>query len=235
MSLSSVAQQRYCDMEVVLNSPESGGVYSAEELLQVSISIINHGPDDMLSGDTIFLRIATSTTPLPFAFPQNLSIGDTVEINGELNVHIDSTSTFFFCVGLYNDPSSQLTNSEGQPLLVSYTDSIPENNSICHSITVTKASSHITQLDNKTSLLLFPNPAIDRVSFKSGEIDYGNMKVSIFDLSGREIKNRMPFVCEGQGPDQVVHLDISDLRYGIYIIEAFDGHKSIIGKLVVEN
>lgn len=86
-----------------------------------------------------------------------------------------------------------------------------------------------SRLQNEV-LTVFPNPATDMVTIKSNVSGKGDTYITLYDLSGRVVKND---VVSNSGPVQY-KLDISGLPKGIYLVNISNGNNNQQQKLVVE-
>jgi serine protease AprX len=80
-------------------------------------------------------------------------------------------------------------------------------------------------------ILLFPNPAFDRVTVSTGPIfrKNSNVEISIVDLQGK-ILNRESFFSENGSV--IAELDISTLQKGFYLVNLSNGAKNLSLRLI---
>jgi hypothetical protein len=76
--------------------------------------------------------------------------------------------------------------------------------------TITKPAGNRPGKD--TQLMLFPNPARESVSFSMDETGTGNLSVQVYNIAGQLVLQ------QERSADFVNHLDINDLKEGIYSI-----------------
>jgi hypothetical protein len=81
---------------------------------------------------------------------------------------------------------------------------------------------HVSENYNKQEMLVFPNPARDRINVYLFTDQISEIRTEIYDLLGRKavIKTYMP---EGDGY-QMISFDIN-LAPGYYILKVFQGNK----------
>jgi len=93
------------------------------------------------------------------------------------------------------------------------------------------ACSDLVTVDNPTTstgeLVIYPNPASDLVTFPLDRLDTAGATISIYNLAGQEVLNTY------SNGDLIVQLNVSGLPAGTYIVRAFDGSKSMRGKIII--
>lgn len=78
-----------------------------------------------------------------------------------------------------------------------------------------------------SSLLLFPNPAKDRVHVKLNGDDHGPIQVSVFDLRGMVCQTHVQQAAEAPMP-------LKGLSPGLYLVTVETSHRVFTRKLVIE-
>jgi hypothetical protein len=89
----------------------------------------------------------------------------------------------------------------------------------------------VSVADNKEAdFSIYPNPANDNINFILNENNSGLVSIKITDLTGRNV-----FTGEFNNvqPGQVLTLNSSGFRNGIYLIYLISGDKMGTGKIVV--
>lgn len=173
---SLYAQQRSVDLELVYDSLQAVDTLTVGTPIPYSATLINHGPDALVTGDTMFLNLADNSNTV-FMMPSALAPGDSISIfDLTLNYQGDTTATFNICTVLYDDPNSQIQIG-GHSASVSYTDPNPANNTVCSQMTMLAGvTTAVNSIDNAGSgFKLYPNP-------------YSNGKITIANDSGKAIK-----------------------------------------------
>jgi hypothetical protein len=79
----------------------------------------------------------------------------------------------------------------------------------------------------QNEMMIFPNPVSDQLSLRMTEGIHTGTKITIMDLTGREVKN---FSIEND--TEVFQEDLSDFQSGFYIITLSDGNKSYSKRFV---
>ena len=93
---------------------------------------------------------------------------------------------------------------------------------------------NIISLSNETfnpkSISFWPNPVKNNLNITSSEIKFsGDAKVSIYDITGREILSLSDF----NNPN-ALNIDVSTLSNGVYIVNLTDGQHSIQSRIIKE-
>lgn len=229
IGFGSYAQLRNIDMEIIINDPVNGATYPTADPIPVKISIVNHGPDNLVTGDSLYLIMSSGN--LFVSLPQDINPGDSLEIastSGTFNTDVTVRATF--CARIADDPTTQIT-ANGEPVSVSYIDPKPGNNEKCVDITIEAEEEDGSSVDGLivegNQLQLFPNPAKDRVYISGEQLSKGkNALVIIRDMSGREISVQEQWVSSNN-----IEVNTSSLRSGLYIIEVTQEGKQLRGQL----
>jgi len=88
-----------------------------------------------------------------------------------------------------------------------------------------------TEQAKDNGILLFPNPAFDRVTLSTGAIFRQNstVQISLVNLNGQQMKSHQYFTQNGS---VISEIDISNLPMGVYLVNASDGSKKISLRLL---
>lgn len=87
--------------------------------------------------------------------------------------------------------------------------------------------------NQKATLTLYPNPATDAAWVHSSEGYAGYDKLSVYDLTGKEIKSLR--LADFRQQDPLLKIDLSDVSEGVYLVR-LEGSKGVqTKKLVVNN
>lgn len=228
--LMAHAQQRSIDMEIHIDEPADGTVVQSGSLPLLTVSITNHGPDDLVAGDTIFIILPEGLfypTVLNQPIPNNTKVA-VVPAQLELP-KVDSITSVDICVRVLDDPSSQVT-SGGNSVTFSYIDSNPANNEICHTITIEPEASSIANTGLRTGVIQpYPNPASQVMHIPVDADLNEHVHIRILDLSGKAVLSQS-FKAQQQAS---VEVNVGQLREGIYIVERQQGSIRSTGKITV--
>lgn len=135
----------------------------------------------------------------------NDGMGNFTELTGLPFLGVEKGSIAFSDVDGDNDEDLLITGSNSNDIAKLYINNgvTPNDNS--------------TSNDIQFDFLVFPNPSESNkihLSFKSEE--YGDLKIRIYDLNGRLLKNQTEIVEEGE---QVITIDLRLISNGDYLIE----------------
>src|SRR5690606_35375149 len=59
MSMLASAQQRQVDLEIHIEEPANASALQSGETFSLVLSVTNHGPEELLEGDTLFIVLPT--------------------------------------------------------------------------------------------------------------------------------------------------------------------------------
>lgn len=228
-SVNALAQQRSVDLEVIMVEPNETEVFKSGQTISLSIAVTNHGPDQILVGDSLF-AILPDGSPTWGTMTTSVAVGGTTDLfSTEITLPtVSSNSTIDLCVQLADDPSTQITMG-GSPVSVSYKDPIPGNNVACRELTVEGEPSSIMANSRKNALLPFPNPATNFIQIPIENWDT-DVFILIKDLSGRTVFDKL-FPRENGG--ESIKVNVEHLKEGVYLIERYDGETYSMGKITI--
>ena len=83
-------------------------------------------------------------------------------------------------------------------------------------------------LSNKTTVSLFPNPSSDQLNISVGSADKEKVRVSLYDLGGHDVSNKMR-----RNDDDGLSFDVQALPSGIYVVRVNDGSLVITKKVMI--
>lgn len=219
------AQQRTCDMAVNLVSPADGAVINAFASFNITVTITNNGPDDLIAGDTLYYNTPSmfALATAPYVLQQQIASGTSATVTLTTAVNINENTedqTGPYCVKVLSKPDhtgSFIDTAE------------PTNNTDCNNVTL-KASgpTGIEDLsDGRNNLKLYPNPAGQMVTLDLGKNHLGKTVTVIRDLSGRELSRKT----QDKLPKEL-QLDISGLAPGLYFVELQSEQGRFSGRFV---
>jgi len=84
---------------------------------------------------------------------------------------------------------------------------------------------------SQARLQIYPNPASNELFIKYNYGKTALVKITIVDLSGRIMQHK-DFGMLGAG-QHTLHMDISSLKQGIYLVQLKNGDQAISNKLIV--
>lgn len=229
-SLLTNAQQREVNLEIHIDEPANGGIYQSGEAFPLTVSITNHGPDELVEGDSLFV-ILPSGEPTWGSLPNDIPVDSNfVLFSNELTMPVvESTTNLELCVQLADDPTNQITLS-GSPISVSYIDPVPDNNLVCHTLTVEAAPSSIADKDlSVKTLQIYPNPASQVVQIPVDQHSIAAMTIRIQDISGRTVLSQHFDPKAGKS----VEVNVQQLPEGMYMIERKQGKTRSVGKVTI--
>lgn len=222
------AQQRKCDMEVTLTSPAEGAVINAFAQYNVTVSIKNNGPDNLVQGDTIYYNISPmfALSLKPFYLTQDIASGASATMTLESpinNNQNDVDETAPYCVKI-------VSNAEHKGAFIDTT--VTTNNTDCNSVTLRPSGSGTAIKDVVAvteRLDFYPNPAQNNIRIKFESTKAASVNLVIRDVTGRILQEQNFGRVNGQS---TFPLAISSLSKGLYLIELRTEDRKIIGKLI---
>lgn len=243
----SAKAQRYVDLSLdTILQPK--GIYSDpnplkyESTFEVKLAFKNLGPDELLQGDTTYVRIWAlyasdnseffiSPSPTTFwtgAIKRNVPVNDTIHWNfsGILNGRTkESRYVNFYAAGFIQN---RATNG-----IIFEDDSTTSNNQKAKQITWYNGQGwgvSVNEVENNQFFKLYPIPAKDHIfidpNFQSTIQD---VSLTFFDLTGRPIKHKT-----FQGSVGPFRLDLDDMRSGVYILEIKQGQLRNSRKIIIQ-
>lgn len=229
VATGAYAQQRKCDMQITLLEPASSSVINALAQYNITVNILNNGPDTLFAGDTLYYN--QPSQPLfnynPFVLTQTLAAGRnaTVTLESPHNTNDneqDETMDYYIFV---------MSNPAHNGAFIDTANTV-NNYDVNTNVTFRAANpTDIKDIQNsRIALQVYPNPAASMIRFN---LDAGNTasSVSISDISGREVLNHT-FIKKagGQDPD----LNIGSLTSGMYLVRIQTEQGRATAKLIKE-
>lgn len=187
------------------------------ENLTVNLAIVNNGPEELASGDSLKCTVAVNGLPIAqggYSYAEMsqynlLAVGTpwVAQIGLFTAAVMDAYAQYFgdefdLCITLSNNIA---------------TDTDPSNNEAC--IHVIRGGVGIENIE-ADAIRVYPNPATDVINVANAE----GSQVSVFDMSGRMVS----FV-ENASANETI--DASVLAKGMYIVRVVDG-KNVTTKKV---
>lgn len=217
----TVAQQKFCDLEITILSPSEGQVIPYGDTANLDYVIKNLGPDTLDLSDTIYFSV--DLLPFNSSIAANLSPGDSITSTFLSTWHDTTTNdTLTFCLYIV------------QELNETFSDTLLVNDTACVQFILEGRATDIKLATNKpTSLRLFPNPARHKVELELVGFTPGRGSIIISNVAGKECQ-RLEVEVKGNTPSQKVDLDISSLPTGIYLLEFRSENTLSVSKMVVQ-
>lgn len=240
--------QRYVDLslDTIL---EPKGIYSDpnplknESTMEVKLVLKNLGPDEVLPGDTTFVRVwayyASDGAPF-FAAPspttfyvreikRNVGLNDTIHWNlSDAKLSGRTKESQYINLNAAAFIQNRATNG-----IVFEDDSTISNNQMAQQITWYNGQGwgvSINEVENNQLFKLYPIPAKDHIfvdpNFQSTIQD---VSVTFFDLTGRPIKHET-----FKGSVGPFRLDLDDMHSGVYILEIKQGQLRNARKITIQ-
>lgn len=224
-------QNVYSDGEQIIAFPASIGVSFTDDvlsnLIQPGVSSVFEGTTEVTvdGSGTLIMPWGTITNALRTSVSYNVT--ETIEINGgeTLVNQISRQSNFWYASG-YPGPiigmalSEILFDGETEPVFSEASTYISE----------IALSTEQAGLDSK--IILFPNPAQKNLSISLNEYGIIVESVTLVDLSGKIVKNLSGSSVNGYR--EFLHLDVSDLERGVYIVNLETNGPMLQTKVVIE-
>jgi hypothetical protein len=227
---------KHCDVSVEITAPQSNAVLPYGDSFHLSFNYTNHGPDALVTGDTLFF-LAGGSLVLYSKLLVDLPVNGTIMMNDAAlfyNPTTDSLATDI-CV-LHLKQSDVMYNAGGSPA-TTYIDDDTTNDMSCVPVVLlgtTDSSIGIHTVHAVTeNLVLYPNPAKDHVNFYfTNSNNAGSLKISLTDMMGRVVATEVLDASKLLTQKQYV-LNISSLEPGMYFIDIEANGKRARGKFTV--
>ena len=100
--------------------------------------------------------------------------------------------------------------------------------SVTESTTTYILASNDFNLNNKM-IKVFPNPASDLIAIQIGDLVKSDLKIELFDITGRLIKSNQ--INAGQ---TITYFDVQDIYNGTYLVKITDGKDTISKKIIID-
>lgn len=234
LSASSIllhAHQRSVDMELLISTPENGAVFQDGEPIDLVVQVANHGPDALVTGDSLVLILPNGQATL-MLLPEDVPVGNNLQVfQGQLSTNVDETSTVQFCIGLMDDPTTQAFIG-GQPLVVSYTDPNPSNNSVCRTVTIElEGPSAVATVAGQVDVFQpYPNPVSNLLYLP---VDPGTSPhILIYDMLGRTVYDKA-YEAAALPAQGIVAVPVTGWAEGIYQVVRIQGAGRAVSKIKV--
>ncbi len=91
----------------------------------------------------------------------------------------------------------------------------------------------VTSAYHRPSFRFFPNPALDRVFFETGNHSGGSLEIQMWNVQGQMVLHRS-FHHENSPADKTWEIDLSGLKTGIYFIRILDENHMETEKLIIK-
>lgn len=236
LSFSAMAQQRQVELEVSISSPSANAVIPYDGIVDFKIIIKNNGPEDLITNDSIFfetnLQQGVQMATVPGAVPSGQGVELPLQFRNQNTTGTDQVANL--CIRVF-DPSTQLTDTNNNPVMVGYIDTDTTNNDVCvNNITFKTAPTSVKSINvSDKTIAVFPNPANDKVSFKFTALAADEVIVSLVDILGREVLSKN--FGNGQlGIEKFYELDITQFKSGSYILMVTNGDNKSTSRIVIK-
>lgn len=100
--------------------------------------------------------------------------------------------------------------------------------SVTESTTTYILASNDFDLNNKM-IKVFPNPASDLIAIQIGDLVTSDLKIELFDITGRLIKSNQ--INAGQ---TITYFDVQDIYNGTYLVKITDGKDTISKTIIID-
>jgi hypothetical protein len=229
------AQQRFADIEAELLSP-SGAVVSGSGL-PLNFYIKNLGPDDLVTGDTIYYQLKFENAgPHEYTYIGGLR-GDRIPA-GSTSQYAESYQIMFnfgaikepvtldFCLWLFSSAIDPVTRDT---IRLNYTDTNFSNNKHCKSVRVLPRAGSGMVIVDADRPYFYPNPAVNQVTLHWRQETAASVR--IFDAFGRQVlEGHLPY----QSAQSAHTLDVSALQSGVYHVHVQSGSDQMRQKLIIQ-
>jgi|GEM_PF-2406059 len=237
--------QRVVDVSIVeivspseLNSTSSGTVF------KMNLSCKNDGPDDILTGDTIYTSwiLGSLQNQVIDQKPNGANQG-VVTISGFMTRDVIAGDTFHYVANVTS--TYYATKTLEVNLIASiHMRNLPDLSFEDQSSSVNNRSIKKVTWFNEgkwplstgelahENVTIYPNPAAENATISALTLDATSATtVRIFNLQGQEVFNNVL----GAGSVENINVDASALKNGVYMVQLINGEKVQTSKLVVSH
>jgi len=169
--------------------------------------------------DQDILMAGAGNTSLISKLYTNEGTGNFIEVPGTPFVGVSNASVSFFDVDGDNDEDVLITGVDSTS---SRTSKLYVNNG--------PLPNNINELTKASEIRLYPNPTSDLVQIGYSSVYTGSVVISLYDLSGRLVSQKLAFVSEGE---EQISMPVSSFSNGTYIVELNANGKKNLAKLVI--
>lgn len=207
------AQQRKCDLEISLLSPSEGAVIPAFAQYNLTVRVLNNGPNDLLLGDTLWYNIPTMSlisyatyilqAPINSGTSKDITLATLANVNENTE---DETVNYYVIVRSSPDTAGGVYRD------MSLIDNVDSNHVTFKPCGTNGGGTAIHNVSAKDlNINIYPNPATNEIGIKMEGLTANRILVA--DLSGR-------IVFSTKMMKQTDHkLDISSLTPGMYFLK----------------
>ncbi len=240
MAANVTFAQRATNMEATLEAPLDGSSWTNGTEVPITVSVTNHGPDDLVTGDTLFFvtnieGVGVLATILTEGIPSDASATVYDDVLG-----LTAPSTPFnadLCVTVL-DPATAGITIGGVPVVLTYEDADTTNNSSCSNISLVEEDTSGTgiinvNVDSREPLNIYPNPATDKINFAVTVQQSVAASITVTDMTGRAIITEA-FGTIVAGKQEELSLDVAALPAGMYFVTLHAGERSFVGKVTIQ-
>lgn len=210
------------DLELLVVYPENSQVIPFGDSVQIVLSVINHGPDDIIN-DTIFID---NNVIFGTGFIGDIPAGDTVTAYGItqwMNDGETSNDTMNICY-YFRSPVSITSN---------VIDTNASNDTACVSyVLLGDSTTGIATSKANQTIKLFPNLAKDLVQIGMNTSGYHKLQLSVIDIYGREVFFQ-DYEKKSMDYNNNIWFDVTGFQPGIYFVRLLADDKTFTNKLVV--
>lgn len=225
ISFSAISSygQRTCDVELILDAPQDGAVFTVGDPIPVKLTIKNNGPDPLQPGDNIHIMNPKGTVDI---FIPNVSF-----VAGESLIFIDETvpATLSGSVSWTGDYCYYIRYI---PMAMQFIDPDSINNRVCKTITIKPKGTSIGKQE-KESLTIYPNPTSNEVTIDHDGFGMAAITILVSDITGRKVMhiehNKQPL-----NSATSLNLNVQQLRAGVYFVELRTGDRKALRKLIIQ-
>lgn len=223
-SIAVNAQQRICNMNITLTAPADGAIIPALTTFATTITLENLGPDNLITGDTIYYNLPTMplisyaqyilTQDINSGASASITLANTVNSN-ELTQ--DETMNYYVYV------KSNLTNNG------SFIDTADTDNNFDMNSVTFKAQNPVSvaAVSNQSiGLTVFPNPnsGLVNVSLQEG---IQLKSISVADITGKILSYTV-----AKQSDNQQQINLMSLPSGIYFLKVNSSNGTAVAKVI---
>lgn len=215
----------YIDLEVIQIRYDHLDTVFYEEEYRVELTVINHGPDDLLPGDDFLIK--NGIFPIPMAINTGLAVGESKNLyalgftNGS-----EEDEIYEYCVWVELDNEY---NESGLNLI----DPNPHNDSVCFSVILQGENSiHISELASADQFSIYPNPLKSaQPLWINNELSARQERISykVYNILGQEVVSG--FLQEAASK---VAIELPILNTGIYYLKLLNNEGDVLHYQAVE-
>ena len=221
--------QRKADISVRMNSPVNGAKVRTGQNFTVNVTVINNGPDNILTSDTMLYYLGAGNVYFPqsqafLPISTDMLPGDSLNFNVTQGLTGGNGAPMSLC-------SYVVVFNRAQPDSV-YDVLLGGNNRSCNSVTYSGVGIGELTAGLNFPSKVYPNPATSQMFLEFNSASNETAVINIYDVEGKLVRTFNNY-SEFEGT-QLVEMSVDGMTKGIYFYSVSVGNTNTSGKFIVE-